>query len=251
MIDDIPSGKRIWELASEAIRIEATAYNEDITKEEVYSSILSRNADSIEKTLAPNERQFFETVLDVVCGTVGHEDALNAVAQEIDSLIHRLDERLADTSEDSYATRNELREEIAQFRQISHEVRSAPLGKSVDLTERIVDYGYDAEAAAADRMCGLEYVSDFQRAIEVYESAIEKIKPLIEKLQRAGIEVKTGVIAVEPPDYEDEFKAMVRAENECLEERSLGVRGKLPRIHASLTQMWATQRTQSEQGMER
>jgi hypothetical protein len=43
-------------------------------------------------------------------------------------------------------------------------VKSAEPGEIVDLTEKIVDYGYDPEAAAGDFMCGLEYVSDFERA---------------------------------------------------------------------------------------
>jgi hypothetical protein len=58
-------------------------------------------------------------------------------------------------------------------------VKSAEPGEIVDLTEKIVDYGYDPEAAAGDFMCGLEYVSDFERAKMVYESCIHEIRPII------------------------------------------------------------------------
>src|SRR6266566_2617698 len=67
VMSDLPSSKRIWELASVAIRVEASAYEEDITMEEVYSGILRRDADSVSENLSPDERQFFETVLDAVC----------------------------------------------------------------------------------------------------------------------------------------------------------------------------------------
>ena len=53
-------------------------------------------------------------------------------------------------------------------------MKSAEPGEIVDLTEKIVDYGYDPEAATGDFMCGLEYVSDFERAKMVYESCIHE-----------------------------------------------------------------------------
>jgi hypothetical protein len=64
--------------------------------------------------------------------------------------------------------------EIVQFGEFLHRVKSAEPGEIVDLTEKIVDYGYDPEAAAGDFMCGLEYVSDFERAKMVYESCIHE-----------------------------------------------------------------------------
>jgi hypothetical protein len=52
-------------------------------------------------------------------------------------------------------------------------------------------------------MCGLEYVSDFERAKTVYESSIEQIQPVIESLERAGIRVETGVISMAPPERDE------------------------------------------------
>ena len=65
--EDLPSGKRIWELTKEAIRIEAQAYSQEITMEEVYNGILSRDCECITNELPGNEKRFFETVLDVQC----------------------------------------------------------------------------------------------------------------------------------------------------------------------------------------
>jgi hypothetical protein len=228
MSDDLPSAQRIWELAEQAVRIETALRFE---RGEPY-----KEAGKIARTLNHSEKRMFETMLgDGYAGykneqeisrqefgpsgpdqnwsgtgqgeplrQVSEQDrVLRAAAHDLDGRIQRLHEGLRDTSEDSYATRNELRDEIAQFSHFIHQVRSAAPGKIVDLTERIVDYGYDPEAAASDFMCGLEYVSDSQRAKDVYESCIEQIKPVIENLERSGIRVETGVIAIEPPDYDD------------------------------------------------
>jgi hypothetical protein len=67
MIENLPSGKRIWELTKEAIRIEAQAYSQEITMEEVYNRILSRDCERFASGLSRNEKRFFETVLDVQC----------------------------------------------------------------------------------------------------------------------------------------------------------------------------------------
>ena len=84
--------------------------------------------------------------------------ALRAAEYSLRDHVQLLDARLRDTSEDSYATRNELRDEIVQFKQFIHGLETAIPGKGLDFTRQIVDYGYDPEQAASDRMCGLEYV---------------------------------------------------------------------------------------------
>ena len=169
---DLPNGDRIWELASEAVRIENSA------KESGGLQVSAVPAgDEVKKTLLA-ERAF-------------------------DHLIQRLHEDLLDTSEDSYATRNELRAEIAQFGRFLHSVKSAEPGETLNLTQKIVDYGYDPEAAACDHVCGLEYVSDFERAKTVYESCIWEISPIIENLEAAGMRVETGVISMAPPERDE------------------------------------------------
>lgn len=129
--------------------------------------------------------------------------ALRAAEYGLRDHVQLLDARLRDTSEESYATRNELRDEIVQFKQFIHGLETAIPGKGLDFTRQIVDYGYDPEQAASDRMCGLEYVSDFERAKTVYESSIEQIQPVIESLERAGIRVETGVISMAPPERDE------------------------------------------------
>ena len=132
------------------------------------------------------------------------KDAIyEGVTNELKKRIEGLEERLRDTSEDSYATRNELRDKIGQMNQFMHWVEGPKENVDVvDLTREIVDYGYDPEAAACDRMCGLEHLSDFDRAKGVYESAIFEIQPLIDQLQGAGVSVRTGVVSVAPPQYD-------------------------------------------------
>jgi hypothetical protein len=125
---------------------------------------------------------------------------LRLAATKLGNIIKGLEDRLDETSEDSYATRNELRDKISQFSQFQEQVIRTTPGKPVDLTAEITDYGYDAEAAASDRMCGLDYVSDYEREKEVYESSMEQIERLIEELKRTGLVVKSGVITVDPPD---------------------------------------------------
>jgi hypothetical protein len=128
---------------------------------------------------------------------------LAAAEKALDDLIHRRQERLDRASEDSYATRNELWDDIAQFGRFLQSVKSAQPGETLNLTEEIVDYGYDPEAAASDHECGLEYVSDFNRAKGVYESCIWEISPIIENLQAGGIRVETGVISMDPPEHDE------------------------------------------------
>ena len=177
---DLPNGDRIWELASEAVRIENSA----------------KESGGLQVSAVPAGDEAKKTLLA----------ELVSAERALDQHIHqgggggggRLHEGLLDTSEDSYATRNEFRAEIAQFGRFLHSVKSAEPGETLNLTQKIVDYGYDPEAAACDHMCGLEYVSDFERAKTVYESCIWEISPIIENLEAAGIRVETGVISMAP-----------------------------------------------------
>lgn len=231
---DLPSGDRIWELASEAVRIENSAKESGGLSYELFEVRLNLEADRAMRTMDPVERQFFATCFrgvytppeqrgeewqseqdkakelrEISAVPAGDEVKKTLVAELVsaerafDHHIQRLHERLVDTSEDSYATRNELRAEIAQFGRFLHSVKSAEPGEIVDLTRKIVDYGYDPEAAACDHMCGLEYVSDFERAKTVYESCIWEISPIIETLEAAGMRVETGVISMAPPERDE------------------------------------------------
>jgi hypothetical protein len=71
--------------------------------------------------------------------------------------------RYADLSDDAYASRAEARETIAFLSRLSRKVAKARPGAPLDLTHTIVDYGFDAEAEAADLHSGIPNVSDADR----------------------------------------------------------------------------------------
>ena len=58
---DLPSGKRIWELASEAIRIENSAKESGGLSYELFEVRLNSEADRAMRTMDPAERRFFAT----------------------------------------------------------------------------------------------------------------------------------------------------------------------------------------------
>lgn len=152
---------------------------------------------------AEQERKFSGISIVPAGDEVTPATELAAAERALDDLIHRRREQLDRASEDSYATRNELWDDIAQFGRFLHSVKSSEPGETLNLTEEIVDYGYDPEAAAADHECGLEYVSDFNRTKGVYESCIGEISPIVENLEAAGIRVETGMISMAPPERDE------------------------------------------------
>lgn len=111
-------------------------------------------------------------------------------------------------SEDSYATRNERRLEISFLSKFIARLNSSYDSGAVDLSVKIVDYGYDFEEASADASCGLEYVPEFERKSEEYDYLIARFEGDIQTLRDAGISVATGIVALSPPepieDWHDE-----------------------------------------------
>lgn len=107
-----------------------------------------------------------------------------------------------ETDPDSYVTRMEGHEQILFLVRFVKELKQVAATGHVDLREFIVDYGYDAEDAASDASCGLEYEPAHERAAELYNLHLEGIQPWLDKLNSAGIEVFTGVEFDDPPEYE-------------------------------------------------
>ena len=56
---DLPNGDRIWELASEAVRIENSAKESGGLSYELFEVRLNLEADRAMRTMDPVERQFF------------------------------------------------------------------------------------------------------------------------------------------------------------------------------------------------
>lgn len=110
----------------------------------------------------------------------------------------RARERLEDTSEDSYVTRNELHGRIKFLNDFSKMIRTALPGGTVDLSVEVVDHGYDAEEAAADQSCGLEYVPDIERKRSAHEMHLESVQDVIDSLRKMGVKVRTDFTALDP-----------------------------------------------------
>jgi hypothetical protein len=106
-------------------------------------------------------------------------------------------------SEDSYASRIEGRERVNFLTWFTSKVAKADASRVVNLRRTIIDYGYDPEAAASDQSCGLEYVSEAERKETDYQINIGSVSGLIQRLERSGVQVLTGVRRVFPDD-EDE-----------------------------------------------
>jgi hypothetical protein len=60
----------------------------------------------------------------------------------------------------------------------------------------------DPEAAAADQSCGLEYTSDADRKMTDYDLNIGAVSGLIQRLEKAGVQVAVGVRRVFHDDEE-------------------------------------------------
>jgi hypothetical protein len=103
---------------------------------------------------------------------------------------------------DSYASRIEGRERIAFLARFNRKISKAEPGRVVNLRRTIVDYGDDPEAAAADQSCGLDYVSEADRKETDYHLNISAVSGLIQRLERAGVQVAVGVERVFPDDEE-------------------------------------------------
>src|SRR3954462_12176477 len=102
-------------------------------------------------------------------GRLSSLQQISAVQRDAHQLMTATLDRLNQTSEDSYATRNEATKFINFLGGFSRKIATARPGSMVDLTETVVDDGYDAEEYdaeedAAARDGGVDYRTEADRA---------------------------------------------------------------------------------------
>jgi len=102
--------------------------------------------------------------------------------------------------EDSYASRMEARASISFLANFSRQLARAEPGKAIDLSQTVTDYGYDQEAAASCRDCGLDYVPEAESLRNDHEAHLGSAADLIGKLRQAGLEVDTSFHTIAPED---------------------------------------------------
>jgi len=106
------------------------------------------------------------------------------------------------TSEDSHTTRTELRDSITDLSRAANAI-SKPRDGTINLSRRVVGYGYDPEVDLADRSSRIEPVDDATKARQRHEMVIARLEPVIAKLSEAGFRVDTEVSSAAPsPDPE-------------------------------------------------
>ena len=131
---------------------------------------------------------------------------LKRLATKVDADAAGLNDTLQDTSDDSYATRNDLHHDIQFLSELSGKIkRLTPDSDKLDLSVKFEDYGYDAEEAASDFASGIEYVTEADRARTRHEIQIGRADDVLSGVRALGIEVVTEFRTVEPfdePDYD-------------------------------------------------
>jgi hypothetical protein len=114
------------------------------------------------------------------------------VRDEASALLRAARAHFDKIDEDSFASRIEARNRVNFLTRFSHKISRAEPGRTVDLRQTIVDYGYDPEAAATDRSCGLDYVPEADRKEMDYHVNISTVSGLIRRLETAGVQVAMG-----------------------------------------------------------
>ncbi|MDX0931164.1 conjugal transfer protein TraA [Sinorhizobium medicae] len=158
----------------------------------------------------------------------GRADVIEAVQTVIAERIDRLNERLSDIAEDSYATRNEISVERQFLADMNGQLDKLGPGDVLDLSRTETDYGYDEEEAASARESGVDYAPSIERDRQEHESHIDSVAPQLEQLRAHGVTVAMDFkIAAPPRDFDaymDELaKEFAEAEPDLDEEK-----GKAP-----------------------
>jgi hypothetical protein len=123
---------------------------------------------------------------------------ISAVQRDAHQLMTATLDRLNQTSEDAYATRNEATKFISFLGGFSRKIATARPGSMVDLTKTVVDDGYDAEEDAAARDEGIDYRTEADRAEAEYATHLYSVRTLLPRLRKAGVQVKVGFKRVFP-----------------------------------------------------
>ncbi|RMI14894.1 conjugal transfer protein TraA [Sinorhizobium meliloti] len=133
----------------------------------------------------------------------GRADVIKAVQTVIADRIDRLNERLSDIAEDSYATRNEVSAERQFLADMNGQLDKLGSGDVLDLSRTETDYGYDEEEAASARESGVDYVPSIERDRQKHESHIDSIAPQLEQLRAHGVTIDTDFKIAAPPSQRD------------------------------------------------
>lgn len=133
----------------------------------------------------------------------GRADVIKAVQTVIADRIDRLNERLSDIAEDSYATRNEVSAERQFLADMNGQLDKLGSGDVLDLSRTETDYGYDEEEAASARESGVDYVPSIERDRQEHESHIDSIAPQLEQLRAHGVTIDTDFKIAAPPSQRD------------------------------------------------
>lgn len=116
--------------------------------------------------------------------------ALAEIRADVTAFKTTLRERFEAISEDSYVSRLEARHALSFVTQFEGSISAAKPGDDVDLRRVGINYGYDPEAAFTDQRAGLDYVPAIVAEKLQYENDIRMIRPFIDRLRDAGIDVR-------------------------------------------------------------
>nr|WP_208180208.1 conjugal transfer protein TraA [Sinorhizobium medicae]MBO1965321.1 conjugal transfer protein TraA [Sinorhizobium medicae] len=133
----------------------------------------------------------------------GRPDVIKAVQTVIAERIDRLNERLSDIAEDSYATRNEVSAERQFLADMNGQLDKLGSRDILDLSRTETDYGYDEEEAASARESGVDYVPSIEKDRREHESHIDSVAPQLEQLRAHGVTIDTDFKIAAPPSQKD------------------------------------------------
>ena len=146
--------------------------------------------------MAKNVEQWARDAARLIDGNGATVVTMGTLAAQVWERAAKAREKLEGTSEDSYATRNELRDRIEFLNGFLTKIRKAMPGGTVDLSIEAVDHGYDAEEDAADQSCGLEYMPAIERERSAHEMDLASVQDVIRSLRKMGVKVRTDFIAI-------------------------------------------------------
>ena len=126
-----------------------------------------------------------------------------AANDRVQAMLDTTRAQLADTSEDSYATRSGLHRRISDLAFARGRIMR-PVDGTINFGRVLVDFGHDAEAAASDQACGIEHVSEADQARTEHAVLIERLAPEIYTLRHAGFTVLTELVFVPAPEPADD-----------------------------------------------
>ncbi|MDX0060732.1 conjugal transfer protein TraA, partial [Sinorhizobium meliloti] len=187
--DGMQAGLRQAMERAAQLAVEGNSYLRDVAEQD---QDLRQAIDRAEKQAEVQDRQ-----------DDGRADVIKAVQAVIAERINRLNERLSDISEDSYATRNEVSAERQFLSDINAQLDKLGPGDILDLSRTESHYGYDEEEAASARESGVDYVPSIERDRQEHESHIDSVAPQLEQLTAHGVTIDTDFKIAAPPSQRD------------------------------------------------